>query len=228
MIEIILKSLKDFIHPKIFFYALIPILMAATILSGLFYLLHTQIEGYFITLASYIPFVSAEWVQKISESFLGLFIFYEFWIMLALILVGLISDKVVDFINEKYYQLEKVGFGTMYGSIFSALKSNAIFVLLFILTSPLLLIPGLNILLHLLLWMVMLKEPMYYDACAFYATKEEYKGIKQRYKKGLRFITLLSASLLFIPFLGVFLYILQLIIYTHFSLSKLQQLKHEG
>lgn len=222
MIALLLKSLKDFLHPKILFYSLIPLLLSGLLLGALFYLLHTQIEGYFITIASYIPFVSAQWVQNISESLLGFFIFYEFWIMLALVLVGLISDKVVDFINDKYYHLEKKGFGTMSGSVLSALKSNALFLMLFIITSPLLLIPVVNVLLHIVLWMVMLKAPMYYDACAFYATKSQFKEIKSQYKGQLRFITLLSASLLLIPFLGVLLYVLQLIMYSHFALSKLK------
>lgn len=223
MIDLLSKSIKDFIHPKILLYSLIPIILSGLVLTGLFYLLHTQIEGYFITIASYISFVSAEWVQKISESFLGFFIFYEFWIMLALVFVGLISEHVVDFINKKYYHLEKKGFGSTSGSIMIALKSNALFLLLFIITSPLLLIPVVNIILHVLLWMVMLKAPMYYDACAFYATKKQFKEIKKKHKSGLRFITLLSASLLLIPFLGVLLYVLQLIMYTHFSLSKLKE-----
>ncbi len=224
MIALLITSIKDFLHPKILFFALIPLSLAALVLGGIFYLLHTQIEGYFITIASYIPFVSAAWIQKISESFFGLFIFYEFWMMLALVFVGLISEKVVDFVNAKYYHLEKQGFGTSMGSIMIALKSNAIFLVLFIITSPLLFIPIVNIILHILLWMVMLKAPMYYDACAFYATKSQYKEIKKKHKGELRLITLVSASLLLVPFLGVFLYILQLIFYTHFSLSKLKAL----
>ena len=224
MIGLIAKSFKDFLRPKILFYALVPILLAGVLLAGLFYLLHTQISGSFATIASYIPFVSQVWVQRISESFLGLFLFYEFWIMTALVLVGLISDKVVDTINDKYYHLEKKGFGTVGGSVLSALKSNMLFLILFILTSPLLLIPVVNILLHVWLWMVMLKSPMYYDACAFYASREEFNSIQKKHKNGLRMVTLFSASLLLIPFLGVFLYILQLIVYTHFSLEKLQKI----
>jgi len=224
MIALIMRSVKDFMRPKILLLSLVPFILAGIFLGLLFYLLHTQIAGYFPLIASYIPFVSTQWVQGISESFFGIFIFYEFWVMSALVLVGIISDKVVDTINNKYYHLEKKGFGTMTGSILSALKSNMLFFLLFIITSPLLLIPGVNIFLHILLWMLMLKAPMYYDACAFYATKKEFNTIKKKHKGGLRLITLLSASLLLIPFVGVFLYVYQLILYTHFSLSKLKKI----
>jgi hypothetical protein len=223
MIALVVRSFKDFLHPKILLLSLVPFVLASIFLGILFYLIHTQIAGFFPLIASYIPFVSAQWVQGISESFLGAFIFYEFWVMLALVFVGLISDKVVDTINNKYYHLEKKGFGSMTGSIFCALKSNTLFLLLFIITSPLLLIPGMNIFLHVLLWMVMLKAPMYYDACAFYATKEEFEMIKKKHKSELRLITFLSACLLLIPFVGVFLYVLELIMYTHFSLSKLKE-----
>ncbi len=224
MIASILRSFKDFLTFKILMLSLIPFILSGALLAVLFYLLHTQIAGYFPLIASYIPFVSAAWVQGISESFLGTFIFYEFWVMFALIFVGLISDRVVDTINDKYYHLEKKGFGSTAGSLFTALKSNTLFLLLFIITSPLLLIPGINILLHILLWMVMLKAPMYYDACAFYASKKEFKTIKRKHKGELFLITLFSASLLLIPFVGVFLYLYQLILYTHFSLGELKKI----
>jgi hypothetical protein len=225
MIDALLRTLKDFWHPKVLLLSFIPLLLSAALLGAIFYLLHTQIEDYFVIIAGYIPFLSEEWVQKISESFIALFIFYEFWIMLSLIFVGVIADRIVDFVNERGYHLKKEGFGTMWGSILQALKSNLLFFVLFIFSLPLLLIPVVNIAIHLLLWMVMLKAPMYYDAAAFYATKEEFKKIKTSYKGELRLITLLSAALLFIPFIGVLLYIFQLMLYTHFALTKLHHIR---
>jgi hypothetical protein len=224
MPTILLKSLKDAFNPKILFYSLIPIVLAALILGGAFYLLHSQIDSFFLNIASYIPFVSQEWIQKIGESIIGLFIYYQFWIMLALVLVGLVSEQIVDFINNKYYHLEKKGFGTTAGSILSALKSTSIYLVLFITLLPFQFIPILNIALNIFLWMIMLKSPMYYDACAFYASKEQFKEIKKRNKSSLTFVTFISALLFLIPFLGVMLYILQLIMYTHFSLSRLKEL----
>ncbi len=223
MIALLLRALKDFFNPKILGYAILPILLAGALLGGFFYMIESYLVEFFAYLASFIPFVSKEWIASVSTAAVGIVVFYEFWLMSALILVGLVSDKVVDAINEKYYHLEKKGFGTTIGSIVSALKANAIYIFLLLIISPLLLIPGVNLLIHILLWMLMLKAPMYYDACAFYANKQEFKEISKENKKELRLITFFSALMLLIPFVGVFLYIYQLILYTHASLTQLKQ-----
>ncbi len=224
MLKLLIRSLKDAIHPKIIFYSLIPMALSAMILWGIFSVFEGTIEVYILKFSSYIPFVPDEWIENIAESFIGIFIFYQFWIMLALILVGVISDQVVDFVNNRYYHLEKRGFGSMIGSVIVALKSTVIYMILFIITLPLMFIPILNFIVQILLWMVMLKAPMYYDACAFFASKEKFKTIEKKNRGELRFVTFISSLLFLIPFLGVLLYIVQLIMFTHFSLSKLKEL----
>ncbi len=223
MFTLLIRSLKDAIHPKIIFYSLIPMAISALILWGIFSAFEGTIETYVLKFANYIPFVPDRWIENIAESFIGIFIFYQFWVILALIIVGVISDQVVDFVNQRYYHLEKNGFGTMIGSIVIALKSTVIYMILFIITLPLLFIPILNFIVQILLWMVMLKAPMYYDACAFYTQKKEFKTIQTKYKTELRLVTFISSLLFLIPFLGVLLYIVQLIMFTHFSLSKLKK-----
>jgi hypothetical protein len=143
--------------------------------------------------------------------------------MLALIWVGVISDQGVEFVNSRYYHIEKNGFGSMVGSIVVALKSTALYMILFIITSPLLFVPILNFIVQIMLWMVMLKAPMYYDSCAFYLSKEDFNTIKTKHKMELKFVTFVSSLLFLIPFLGVLLYIVQLIMFTHFSLSKVRK-----
>ncbi len=223
MFKLLIRSLKDAIHPKIIFYSFIPMILSALILWGVFATFESTLKDYIISFASYIPFVPEEWIANITESFIGIFIFYQFWMMLALILVGVISDQVVEFVNNKYYHLEKNGFGSMLGSIVVALKSTAIYMILFIITLPLMFVPILNFIVQILLWMVMLKAPMYYDACAFYTPKDQFINIQKENKSELRFVTFVSSLLFLIPFLGVLLYIVQLIMFTHFALSKVKR-----
>jgi hypothetical protein len=198
-------------------------ILSALILWGVFSAFEDTLKDYIISFASYIPFIPEEWIANITESFVGIFIFYQFWMMLALILVGVISDQVVEFVNNRYYHIEKNGFGSMVGSIVVALKSTALYMILFIITSPLLFVPILNFIVQIMLWMVMLKAPMYYDSCAFYLSKEDFNTIKTKHKMELKFVTFVSSLLFLIPFLGVLLYIVQLIMFTHFSLSKVRK-----
>jgi len=86
-------------------------------------------------------------------------------------------------------------------------------------------IPMLNILANLILWTILIKEPMYYDSIAMYATKDEYKQLQKNNKLKIIIIAFLSASLFLVPLFGVFVYVLQLLIFTHFNLSKLQEIR---
>ncbi len=223
MIDIIKKSLRDLFDPKILSVWIGSLIASGLVLWAIFSLLKSTLSGYILSFASHIPLIPAHWIEVASESILGAFIFYQFWIVIALIVVGIMADKIVDRINQKYYKLSKNGFGTTLGSVVTSLKANLKYLLLLILFGVLYFVPVLNILVQVLLFMVLIKEPIYYDATAFYASKEEYKKIKKEYKREYRVVTLLSALLLLVPFIGVAAYILQLIIFSHFSLSKLEK-----
>jgi hypothetical protein len=223
MIAIILRSLKDLLDHRILLISLSSLIIAGAILGGVFYLFHTQVNDIFAHIASYIPFVSKDAVKLATESILGLFIFTQLWVVVALTVVSVFADSIVDRVNSKYYHLPKNGFGSIGGSIKTSLLANLKYIILFILLSPLLFIPVVNILVQIFLWSIMIKDPIYYDAAAFYLGKNEFRDIKVKYSFEFRVITLLASLLLFIPFIGVFGYVLQLIIFTHFALSKLSK-----
>ncbi len=223
MLSTIKKSTRDLFDAKILSIWIGSLLASGLVLWGLFTLLKSTLSGYILSFASHIPFIPAHWIEVASESILGIFIFYQFWIVVALIVVGILADKIVDRINQKYYKLPKNGFGTTAGSIMTSLKANLKYLVLLMLFGILYFIPGVNVVVQVMLSMVLIKDPIYYDATAFYTSKEEFKKIRKVHKNEFRLITLLSALLLLIPFIGVAAYILQLIIFTHFSLSKLKQ-----
>jgi len=226
MIDILLKSLKDVFDKEILFASLIPIIVAALFWGIVFFIFHTQINSFFAYIADHIPFISdSNWIKNIIETIGGIFIYYELLIITSVMIVGIIADKIVDKINKKYYNLEKKGFGTLFGSLSISLKQNIIFILLFLVLIPAMFIPMLNILANLILWTILIKEPMYYDSIAMYATKDEYKQLQKNNKLKIIIIAFLSASLFLVPLFGVFVYVLQLLIFTHFNLSKLQEIR---
>jgi len=226
MIDILLKSLKDVFDKEILFVSLIPIIVAALFWGIVFFIFHTQINSFFAYIADHIPFISdSNWIKNIIETIGGIFIYYELLIITSVMIVGIIADKIVDKINKKYYNLEKKGFGTLFGSLSISLKQNIIFILLFLVLIPVMFIPMLNILANLILWTILIKEPMYYDSIAMYATKSEYKQLQKNNKLKIIIIAFLSASLFLVPLFGVFVYVLQLLIFTHFNLSKLQEIR---
>ncbi|GEM_PF-2162101 len=223
MFPIFIRSLKDFFDKKILLISIVPMLISAVVLGSILLIFSNNIHEFFIWIMSHIPFINGELVAGITQGLFVILIFYELIIISSVLFVGIVTDSVVDRINAKHYNLEKRGFGTLLGSMAKAIKSNIIFIILFIILIPTLFIPFLNILIHLLLWSILIKEPMFYDSLAFYANKEEFEQIKQKNKFKIWFISFVSSALFLLPMIGVFLYVLQLIIFTHFNL---QNLKH--
>lgn len=223
MFESITLAFKDFFDRKILLTSLIPIAIAALFWGIVFFIFHGPINEMLAWLLSHIPFLDAEWIRNIVEAVGGVFLYYELLIVTSVMLVGIIADRVVDRINDKYYHLPKQGFGTLMGSVGTSLKYNVIFILLFLLFLPAMFVPGMNILVHLFLWMILIKEPLFYDSVAMYADRESYRRLKKNYRVQIFILSLVAAALFFIPFIGVFVYVLQLLIFTHFNLKHLKE-----
>jgi len=226
MSEIILKSIKDLFDKKILLTSLIPIVIAALFWGIVFFIFHTQINNFIVYLVSHIPFIGDNsWVQNGIEAIGGILIYYELLIITSIMIVGIIADTVVERINGKYYQVEKKGFGSVLESIFIALKQNLLFIVLFIIFIPAMFVPLLNIFVHLLLWSILIQKPTFYDSISMYATKEEFETLQNSNKMQMRITTFLSASLFLIPVFGIFVYILQLLLFTHFNLKRLKEMR---
>jgi len=226
MLEIITKSIKDLFDKRILFTSLIPIIIAAIFWGFIFFIFHGPVNNFLTWTIHHIPFIGdAQWLKDIVASVGGVFVYYELLIITSVMIVGIVADKIVDIINNKYYHNEKRGFGTVSGSIFIALKQNVIFLILFILLLPAMFVPVLNIFVHLFLWSVLIKQPTFYDSIAIYATKDEFNKLKKSNKIKTWTITIISASLFLIPIFGIFVYILQLLMFTHYNLKRLQGLR---
>jgi len=223
MFESITLAIKDFFDRKILLISLIPLIISAILWGLLFFIFHTPIDAMLNWILNHIPFLNAKWIRDAIETIGGILLYYELIIITSVMFVGIITDMVVDRINEKYYHLPKKGFGTLTGSIIVSLKYNIIFIMLLILFLPAMFVPGLNIIVHLFLWVILIKEPLFYDSIAMYADRKSYRLLKKRYRKEILILSIILASLLFIPFLGIFVYIFQLLIFAHFNLKRLKE-----
>ena len=186
MLEIITKSIKDLFDKRILFTSLVPIVIAALFWGFIFFMFHGSVNNFLTWIIQHIPFVGdAQWLKDIIASVGGIFIYYELLIITSVMIVGMVADKIIDIINNKYYHNEKRGFGTVAESILVALKQNVIFLVLFVLLLPAMFVPVLNIFVHIFLWSILIKKPTFYDSIAIYATKDEFKKLKKNFSKKL-------------------------------------------
>ncbi len=225
MSKILIKSFGDFFDKKILLLSFVPVFISVVFLGIIFFIFSDSINQFFVWIVGHIPFVSGDFLSSIVQGILGIIIFYELVLVMSVLFVGFIADSVVDRINKKHYHLKKLGFGTFLGSMAKAVKSNILFIILFIILIPTMFIPFLNVLIHVFLWLVLIKSPMFYDSLAFYATKDQFERIKKSNRFQIWVLSFLAASLFLIPIFGIFSYVLQLILFTHFSLSRLQKIQ---
>jgi uncharacterized protein involved in cysteine biosynthesis len=228
VLEIILKSFKDIFDKKIFFTSLLPIILASLFWGVIFFIFIDPISHFVAYLASYIPFIGdSSWLQDGIKSIGGVLVYYELVIISSVMIVGIISDKIVDRINEKYYHNQKWGFGSVSGSVMVALRQNLIFITLFLFLVWTLFIPGVNVIIHIFLWSVLIKKPNFYDSLAMYATKSEYKILQKSDRLKTTLLSMIGASMFLIPIVGVFIYVVQLLIFSHFNLKRLKILREK-
>lgn len=225
MLPVFAKSIKDFFDIKILLVSLLPITGAAVLWAVVFYVFSSQIDSALGSLLGTVPFLDNDWVRSSIELVGGVFIYYQLLIVTAVMIVGIIADWVVDRVNTKSYYLEKRGFGSLFGSILISLKSNVLFMVLFVLFLPLMFVPLVNVFVNLILWVILIKTPLFYDSLAMYATREEYRILKKSNRWSTFTIALASASLFLIPVVGVFIYVLQLLFFTNYNLQRLAKIR---
>ncbi|WP_329604659.1 EI24 domain-containing protein [Undibacterium luofuense] len=179
------------------------------------------------------------------------------WLLLPLmVLTSMICitafamPSITRFVGSRYYPvLERRHGGSLFGSLWHSLSSFVIFIVIWLLTLPLTLIPPLAMILQPLLWGWLTYRVMIYDALAEHADADERELIITRYRPALIAIGTVSGlfgaapgmlwlggvmNFLTLPFtagFAIWLYIVVFVFtglwFVHFSLSALEQLRAE-
>ncbi len=100
-------------------------------------------------------------------------------ILTALVFVGTMAMPLIvrHVANRRHPQLERRKGGSIWGSVWIALSSFVVFVVLWLVTLPLTLFPPLAFVVHPLLWGWLTYRVMAYDALAEHASAQEYRDI---------------------------------------------------
>lgn len=148
----------------------------------------------------------------------AMWVFLPLMILTALVFIGVMAMPVIigHIAGRHYPLLERRRGGSFAGSLWRSLSSFAIFVLLWIVSLPLSVIPPLGFVITPLLWGWLTYRVLSYDALAEHADKEEFQAILRLHRTPLLVIGTLTGILgaaptllwlggaLFIIFLPVF------------------------
>jgi len=136
----------------------------------------------------------------------------------SVFIMPLVLKIVVD---SNYKHLEKKRGGTIIGSLWNTLVATFVFIAAFIITLPLWLVPGCQVLIPLLLTAWLNKKVFLYDVLQDFASPEERKRIEKEEAGSLYGMGLLLGLISYIPLAFFLVPVLSALCYTYYGLNAL-------
>lgn len=240
-------SLGDFLSPKIIAISLLSFLITSAILFTLAYLLLENTGSIKELMPELFNMLDRNIFSKLEDAplmgfliehkaimllfkgmiffGLGVVAYYLFFGLYGLI-VSLFSGIIIRIIQKKYYPgLTLKGIGIT-STLFFYLKTIIITVLLFILFSPTLLIPAVNLLIFMPVYYFFHKM-LVFDVSSNINTTKEYRKIRKLKWSELKAHTTFCFLLTLIPVLGILLYPYYVIYTGHYILHETKKLRYE-
>ena len=177
------------------------VLLASALLWGIVWFFEGDyVYAQFLKLMTWLPF---ETVEKGIASLIGLYIIYNAIVASMLFLASIFSEVIVADIEKREFTNDEVVRDNVLKSIKYTIKDSLIFIFLSILALPLLVVPVVNILIQIVLWIWLVKNTIGYDALSL-THKNVDKELFKNYKKDIFIISFITVMFNFIPVLNIF------------------------
>lgn len=195
------------LHPRMLLLTLLPFVIAIALWGlGLWYGLQPLIDqlhawfadyGLFRTAGEMLDSMGLSSVRAILVPLLAMWLLLPFMIVTALVLVGSMAmPAIARHVGQRHYpQLEMRHGGSFAGSLWVSLSSFFVFVVIWLLTLPLNLIPLFALFVQPVLWGWLAYRVMSYDALADHADADERRSIVLRERWPLLIIGIATGSL---------------------------------
>jgi len=215
MKQIITKSMQDMLSKDVILF----VIKIGFISLALTLLFVWNMWGVLTNIiASYLSWIPWEWVQTSGASVATLLLTYMLFIMMVSLLTSLYSEKLLlSLAKKRYPDVPVIGSADITTSILLTLKASIVFLVLFIITLPLLFIPIFGQVLVLYLWSILLKEPTIYDVGSLFIND---KKILKEKKKKTSILAMIAALFNYIPLVNIFAPVFAQILFLHHILKK--------
>ena len=250
--NIFIKSIKDFLTPKMLKLSLIPLIVTMVLLYILFFtaadfgitslqeiaqasqngeeiVIDESAPFYFVWATYLIVFLFKYSFTSYIAGFLlytvGTIIVLKISVILTIIVIGFLTPIILNIIHKKHYShLTLHGHGTLLSPIWVLLKSSLVMILLFILFIPLYFIPLLNIIAFSLPFYYFFHKLLNYDVSSTILSEEEFRVIYEKESGKVRLRTLLLYFISMIPFITLFTAVFYIIYLGHGYFIKLEEM----
>lgn len=238
--SILFNALVDSFRPKMLMLTLVSVAIASVFWLVLIWLSIDPMVNAAMWVLSYIGLDFSAEALATDAAFLGwlkfilvpLAVFGLLWPIVAtsaVLLAGLyVTPPVVNYLTDKEFQgIEKKGDSGITMSLWVTLKAVVVFLIAWIVTLPLWLIPGMAFVLPVLLTAYLLMAVMRFDSLAGHATKLEIKEIKKRDSTSAWLIGLVCAFLSFIPPILLIMPVMSALAFTRHYMGSLVKVRND-
>jgi CysZ protein len=151
-------------------------------------------------------------------------IFAVAYLMASLLAAIVIMPLMLKFLAEgEYRDVAAMGRDSFVAAAMNSLLASLIFVIGWVLTIPLWLIPGFSLLIPLLLMGWLNRRTFAYDALSMHASDAEWAAIRQQHKAPLFMLGLTMALLAHVPVVGLLVPALAALSFVHYGLEALRR-----
>ncbi len=201
------RALLSQLHPRMLLLTLLPFVLAVALwgialwvgLQPLIDQLHAWFADYdlFRSAGQMLDSLGLSAVRALLVPLLAMWLLLPFMIVTALVLVGVFAmPAIARHVGQHHYpQLQQRHGGSLAGSLWVSLSSFTAFVVVWLLTLPLNLVPLFALVVQPVLWGWLAYRVMSYDALADYADRDERQAIVQRERWRLLAIGIVTGSL---------------------------------
>lgn len=169
----------------------------------------------------------AAWLAKAMALLGGWLLIISASYLLAILLTAvLVLPLMLNCLSaSEYPDLARMGRDSLLASTWNSVWAAVLFVVGWLVTLPLWLIPGLGLLMPLF-WMAWLNRRTFaFDVLAAHATPEEWRALRRARAMPLLMLGLLMAALAHVPFVGMLAPSLAALAYIHFCLEALRRVR---
>lgn len=223
------RSIASLRRARVWLYMLIPALLTLVIMVGLaVFLLERLVAGMLEQPPmSWVMAWGAFWLAHLLAALGGWLVILSASYLIAMVLTAvLVLPLILDHLaTVDYPEVARRGADSLLAATWNSVWAALLFIIGWLVTLPLWLIPGLGLILPLF-WMAWLNRRTFaFDVLAAHATPEEWRLLRRQHALPLLLLGLVMAVLTHVPVVGLLAPSLAALAYVHFCLEALRQLR---
>lgn len=227
VMQAVARTLADLRHGKVWLYVLAPALFSLLLSIGLaLWALGWMVEQMMVwPPMTLLVGWGLVWLAHIL-AYLGgwMAIFAVAYLTASLLAAIVILPLMLKFLSATTYaDVAPMGKDSFVAAAVNSVGASILFVLAWVATIPLWLIPGFSLLIPLLLMGWLNRRTFAYDALSLHATPAEWRTLQQQHKAPLFMLGLTMALLAHIPFVGLLVPALAALSFVHYGLEALRR-----